>query len=685
MLDPTMEAIDQLSLEDARFMCKELVQACHKCVRSAYTHMNSNRGDATGGAGSGMFPVTSSGAPKESNRKHSLMSGTESPASEVSTFKPPQTGFEYNSPFPGEVFGNFSFGQRYGGGRRESTFSIVSAAQGPVAATKYLHMQETSDGSVMINQLLVLDDIVEGKVKLCYDQDAQEFRAVKVLKRPSAFNRTVLQEIAIMKKLRHKNIVTLHEVIDDSESQCLFLVMQYVEHGPLVELKEDGVTCATIEPFALVHYARQIAAGLTYLHTHGVVHNDLKPANILKGRDDQVFLADFGVAELVGEESEEGSEPDALNGTQTPQGHGSLPNMGGSPGITLETDHSLSVSDREEGAETANAGPSSAVRKESLVSPQSADLVASRTGSGVFAVARRGVGTPAFFAPELLQPKAAGEKLNDVNEVENDYLESGKATDIWALGVTFYMILTGHLPFQPLGEYARGSHQYWEEYKQLVLTQEIEYPEKAIPVPWKEILIKMLVRDPKERADIQTIRKMIKNINFAPVIQKAQPVALSVDDDRKSRRESAGVHSSASLTSPLRSRISSPAPGSSRPVSTSVSNNATPLGIAIGGGSSGSTLGTPVHHRPIPIMVPLDESDINNALTSVSTPHPLNAKSPRAQLNRFAKLTLSPRQKQHPTSATNVGLSPLSNSLPSGEAPEVAMTLPANANMTSSQ
>ncbi len=109
---------------------------------------------------------------------------------------------------------------------------------------------------------------------------------------------TLQREVAIMKKLRHRNIVQLHECIDDAENGSMYLVMQYVNKGPIFTLDDDGC-CATMEHPKIRHYLRQIVSGLSYLERNGVLHMDIKPDNILVNSDDVVFLADFGMSEVI--------------------------------------------------------------------------------------------------------------------------------------------------------------------------------------------------------------------------------------------------------------------------------------------------------------------------------------------------------------------------------------------------
>ena len=104
-----------------------------------------------------------------------------------------------------------------------------------------------------------------------------------------------LTEARAAAALQHANVCTVHEISETDEGQ-LFIAMAFVEGESLRDLIERGPL-----PIAqAVDITRQIARGLECAHEHGIVHRDVKPANVMLGADRVVRLVDFGVAKLAG-------------------------------------------------------------------------------------------------------------------------------------------------------------------------------------------------------------------------------------------------------------------------------------------------------------------------------------------------------------------------------------------------
>lgn len=95
--------------------------------------------------------------------------------------------------------------------------------------------------------------------------------------------------------LSHGNVVTIHDVVDESEEGATFIAMEYVRGTDLKEiLAKEG----KLDLDKAVEVVSQVAEGLAYAHAHGVVHRDVKPANILITEDRKVKLTDFGIARV---------------------------------------------------------------------------------------------------------------------------------------------------------------------------------------------------------------------------------------------------------------------------------------------------------------------------------------------------------------------------------------------------
>lgn len=351
-----------------------------------------------------------------------------------------------------------------------------------------------------------------GKVKLAKDLINKDLVAIKIvnrkskerpplrMRRPSKANVNeyelkVKREIAIMKKCNHKHIVQLREVLDDTNTHKIYLVLEYLEKGEIkwkrksnsdVNLKElpcEGTfktdkNVKTEVNLLSNDYSpnlsfkqsrkifRDILLGLEYLHLRGIVHRDIKPANLLVASDNTVKISDFGVS------------------------------------------FASSLDEADDG----------------LVN----ELELAKTA-----------GTPAFFAPELCQtnftpssPLTSGNSTHSPHSTQSKHSKTNSATsleilrneltltkilpkidykiDIWALGVTLYCLLFGKLPFNAESEY---------DLFQVIVNQPLQFPPSVngfnSPVEVsetefdlaKDLLSKLLDKNSSTRIDISDIKQ----------------------------------------------------------------------------------------------------------------------------------------------------------------------------------
>eukprot|EP01032_Pedospumella_encystans_P007493 gene7492-8987_t len=100
-----------------------------------------------------------------------------------------------------------------------------------------------------------------------------------------------MAEIELMHELDHPHIVKYYDTV--KTKNFLYIVLEYMENGSLANvIKKFGILT---EALAAIYIA-QVLRGLKYLHDQGVLHRDIKGANILTSKDGLVKLADFGVA-----------------------------------------------------------------------------------------------------------------------------------------------------------------------------------------------------------------------------------------------------------------------------------------------------------------------------------------------------------------------------------------------------
>lgn len=98
-------------------------------------------------------------------------------------------------------------------------------------------------------------------------------------------------EARTIARLIHPNIIRILEF--GVEGSTPYLVMDYAPNGTLRQRhpKESQVPLLTI-----VSYAQQIASALQFAHDQRLIHRDVKPENMLVGRNGEVLLSDFGIA-----------------------------------------------------------------------------------------------------------------------------------------------------------------------------------------------------------------------------------------------------------------------------------------------------------------------------------------------------------------------------------------------------
>src|SRR5262245_40085799 len=99
-------------------------------------------------------------------------------------------------------------------------------------------------------------------------------------------------EARAMARLTHPNIVIIHDAGEDNGR--LFIIMEYVRGGTLKQRMAAGLQMHEIQ-----RVIREVASALSYAHSMGIVHRDVKPVNVLMDQSARSVLSDFGIAKVL--------------------------------------------------------------------------------------------------------------------------------------------------------------------------------------------------------------------------------------------------------------------------------------------------------------------------------------------------------------------------------------------------
>ncbi|KAK5197001.1 hypothetical protein LTR96_000701 [Exophiala xenobiotica] len=379
------------------------------------------------------FPTTRDHDQPRQSESHAIpLDGNSEPASSVKTPPPSKqhlTRPEYSSPL------------RH---HRRTPSAPKQVKESLNARSEYITSQDDGVAEHRINQYTIKQEIGRGSfgaVHLAVDQYGKEF-AVKefskarlrkraqshILRQPLSQRRRgalhgfnspmhrnlgndgkpplnaielIKEEIAIMKKLNHSNLVSLIEVLDDPTEDSLYMVMEMCKKGVVMKVGLDERADPYPEDVCR-YWFRDLVLGIEYLHAQGVVHRDIKPDNCLITEDDVLKVVDFGVSEMFSKDSE-------------------------------------------------------------MLTAKSA-------------------GSPAFLPPELCVARHG-----DV---------SGRAADIWSMGVTLYCLKYGRIPFEKTGIF---------ELYDAIKGEDPELPADD-DEDFRDLMTKLLEKDPQKRIKMSELR-----------------------------------------------------------------------------------------------------------------------------------------------------------------------------------
>ncbi len=142
------------------------------------------------------------------------------------------------------------------------------------------------------------------EVYRAYHSSLDRYVAIKLLHAFLAddpeFKTRFEKEARNIARLRHPNIVQVYDFENDPDSESYYMVMELIEGETLKDvmgrLAEASQTMPVDEALRIV---RQAAVALAYAHSQGMIHRDVKPANLMLDHENRVVLTDFGIAKIV--------------------------------------------------------------------------------------------------------------------------------------------------------------------------------------------------------------------------------------------------------------------------------------------------------------------------------------------------------------------------------------------------
>lgn len=165
-------------------------------------------------------------------------------------------------------------------------------------------LRESGLGSVAQAGLVLGEVIGEGgvaRVHLAEQASLHRDVAVKVVREPKAA-RSFVAEARVTGALDHPNVLPVHDLVPLDASGAPALVMKYVRGQSWQDHLDDMIIEERKDVAREVGTLMSVCQGVAYAHAHGVLHLDLKPANVMLGDFGEVFVTDWGCAVIAREE-----------------------------------------------------------------------------------------------------------------------------------------------------------------------------------------------------------------------------------------------------------------------------------------------------------------------------------------------------------------------------------------------
>ena len=137
-------------------------------------------------------------------------------------------------------------------------------------------------------------------VKRNKDGNKYAMKRVKILKSSEPEIEGELNEIRLLSSLNHINVIGYKEAFYDKPSNTLNIVMEYADGGDLAKRIEiNKKRCSLFDENLIWEWVFQLLYGVSFLHSHHIIHRDLKTANIFLMKNDILKIGDLNVSKLA--------------------------------------------------------------------------------------------------------------------------------------------------------------------------------------------------------------------------------------------------------------------------------------------------------------------------------------------------------------------------------------------------
>src|SRR6266545_4767269 len=165
---------------------------------------------------------------------------------------------------------------------------------------------EVQDTHWRVGNYEILEEIGRGGMGVIYRARQRHSRRIVALKRVVTYHADSHETLARFRReaeaaasLDHPNILPIYEV-SETEDGLPFFSMKFAAGGSL----RSAASALRSEPRECVQLVAKVARAIAYAHTHGILHRDLQPGNILLDARGEPLVSDFGLAKWLGEESD---------------------------------------------------------------------------------------------------------------------------------------------------------------------------------------------------------------------------------------------------------------------------------------------------------------------------------------------------------------------------------------------